>query len=1262
MNRRWRYEVFAAFVAAVLFAGLLVAAIDRGAIQGTITDQQGAVVPGATVVVTNVDTNVKVTLTTNSTGFYSASELIPGNYAVHVSFAGFSPVEFSNLTITAGITIPVDAQLQVGAATEVVEVTAAPPLVESSAANFTTAALQTKFIEQLPLQGRDIQSLVQLMPGVTQSIGPSGVLFGFNSAFGGFPDPTHLMGSGISANGGQGGANAWYLDGSLNAAQGAENVVVNPAPDAVAEFNLINNGLAAEWGRTSGAVVNVVLKSGSNELHGNAYEFNRNSLWSATNPFSRRDARGEPFLEPSVNWNNFGGTLGGPLRKDRTFFFVSYDLSILNEKKPTILTVPLPNQIRGDFRGDPRFASVCDPAGGVTNCLYDPFTTTGPDAAGLFHRVPFTTPVIPADRIDPLAAFYLSSYPAPNFVDPLQQGPGGCGSLCNNFLGTVGSGQNTQNISVKIDHNISQKHKFFGEWLFNPTDYKNFKYPWNGATAPTQTGIAGANPYKVRNQVIALGLTSTLSPTLVNEARVMFSRQNLLPRPNADEVTDTEKILQQVEGLDFYLFGIHQTVPNINAGSLSFGPRQWQNASQGEQAYTFIDNVSKIMGNHTLKGGLMFRRDNLWYTGAWGYNLNFRGGLTTDPVTGLGGDGIAQFLLGAVDQGSGSGTFHSPWQTTNYWAFYLQDEYRVTPNFTMNIGLRYDIIGWPIERYDDIANFDFGTNPVVPLPGRIDYMASDRHPSRNIFPAHKNSLGPRFSFVWSPFGNRKTVIRGAYGIIYSNGLGAIFGAGNGSISGPAYANFISYQGDRTTQRPAWRLSDGSPGLGVPALDIAEQNDEQFLGTSTYAFTQGSRDPLVQQWSLYIQRELPFNVGLSVGYVGTYGSHLSAEEVRDYNYTRTATRLALRNNLVQPVPVDAALAPIYGCPTDPASGQALCPGNLVLRPSPLYQTVSFLQGADGFNRYHSFQMKVEKRYSQGLNFILAYTIQKNMASVMVGSIGANTANAVTLGRAVGRMSFIPGAGGGAATDGFSNARAEDADDRRRYYGFSPDDIPQILNMAVSYDLPFGEGKPFLSGSGWADKVLGGWTLTQNWNFQTGVPLLFTSAACNGISCRPNLIGDPSRGRGSKTHSQLQEQYFDPTAFEAPFGSDPAIIEAVSTGFFPDGTEVDFNALEPWWQFGNIGTRPPTGRMPGYWNADWALAKEVHLTETKYLQFRWEVFNVFNHQNLGVPNTQWCLPPNPDGSTDAIHVFGCQFGKITNIQTDPRGMQFGMKFYF
>ena len=281
MFRRFRKNL--AFPGLFLLALSAWGQLNRGVIHGTAADPSGAPVPNATVVVTDVETNVNVTVTTNGSGFYAAQDLIPGRYRVQFQAAGFTHLDVNDVSVIAGTNTTVDGPLRIGDVSQNVNVSAEASVIDASASNFTMS-IQAGTINQIPLVGRDIQTAVQLLPGVTQSAGPSGSTFGFDSQFGGFPDPTHIVGSGISVNGSQGGANAWYLDGNLNATLGPEAAVVNPAPDAVAEFNLVSNGLAPEWSRTSGAVVNIVLKSGTNGFHGDLYEFNRNSYFNASNP------------------------------------------------------------------------------------------------------------------------------------------------------------------------------------------------------------------------------------------------------------------------------------------------------------------------------------------------------------------------------------------------------------------------------------------------------------------------------------------------------------------------------------------------------------------------------------------------------------------------------------------------------------------------------------------------------------------------------------------------------------------------------------------------------------------------------------------------------------------------------------------------------------------------------------------------------------------------------------------------------------------
>ena len=310
--------------------------LNRGTVEGIVTDPQGGVVPGVDVAVTSLDTNVAQSTKTNSSGYYRVSDLVPGKYRAHFAASGFTAEDITQIEVHAGEVIRIDAQLKLGATHELVEVRAVMPLLETSASNFSTS-LDTRTVQEIPMQGRDLQQLIYLMPGVNPVGGPPGSNFGFNSEFGSFPDPTHVLGGDLSVNGGQGGANAWYLDGNLNLSSLAENIAVDPSPDAVQEFQAITNAFAAEYSRTGGAVFNVVLKSGTNAVHGDIYEFIRNDATNARNPFTSIDTFGNIIKDRQLRFNNFGGTLGGPVYlphlyngKNRTFFFFSWDVQRLH--------------------------------------------------------------------------------------------------------------------------------------------------------------------------------------------------------------------------------------------------------------------------------------------------------------------------------------------------------------------------------------------------------------------------------------------------------------------------------------------------------------------------------------------------------------------------------------------------------------------------------------------------------------------------------------------------------------------------------------------------------------------------------------------------------------------------------------------------------------------------------------------------------------------------------------------------------------------
>jgi hypothetical protein len=342
-------------------------------------------------------------------------------------------------------------------------------------------------------------------------------------------------------------------------------------------------------------------------------------------------------------------------------------------------------------------------------------TTKFDPATGLYVRQPFRNPdgslatSIPASRLDPVVLWYLNQYPLPNYLDPLQQNPatGGCLSLCNNFRGTLGSGQTTHNVSIKVDHQINEKNKLFAEWLFNPTYYQNFRLPWTGATAPV-TGVGGTNPYRVINEIGALGDTYTFSPTVVNEVRVMYSRQAILPSPNPDSLVNNSGVLKEIQGLNIPVFPF-VPVPNLFVGGLgAIGPVPggWTAGLQMTDSFNVLDNLTKVLAKHTLKTGFLFRDDRTAYEYNYPTDLYFGGSLTSNSVTGVGGSGLAQFMLGAVDQGSLSGFYHSPYTSNHTWSFYFQDDYRLTKNFALNLGLRYDLYEWFREKNNAASFFD----------------------------------------------------------------------------------------------------------------------------------------------------------------------------------------------------------------------------------------------------------------------------------------------------------------------------------------------------------------------------------------------------------------------------------------------------------------------------------------------------------------------------------------------------------------------------
>ncbi len=1268
--------------------------LERSVLEGTVIDPQGAFIPGVKVIVTATETNVTLPTVTNSTGYYRVTSLVPGTYQVHFEGSGFSPLDMKEIVVPAGQTIRADAQLQLGTTRQTVEVSAAMTQVQTAATDFSTT-VGTRAIENIPLAGRDLQQLVLMVPGVVGN-GPPGSNFGFNSQFGSFPDPTHMTGSDVSVNGGQTGSNAWYMDGNFNLSGSAESVVVNPIPDATSEFQVITNGYSAEYGRSGGAVFSVVLKSGTNQFHGNVYEYVRNSVFNARNPFTSIGSDGKIIPQDQLRYNNFGGTLGGPVviphlynGRNKTFFFFSWDESILHLAGSGVWSVPTAKERNGDFSEDVNAAQFG---------IWDGFSTTGPAADGTYARSALGTPVagspigctgsisggtahnptnadcnfatqLPTNMLSNTAAFFMKSFPNPNYLNPLSNCPlasGGATRMCSNYLASIGSLQDEAKISLKIDHQWSDKNRFFGEWLFNPGKYSNFKIPWTGATFPDGTfGFGGQKAFDFANQIIAFGNTYTFSPSFINEFRASFTRQYYTTHPETggypDSVTDMTAVKKIVDPIQIPLgAGVSSpawTVALPGGGSLAWGPIGWTNNYTATESYTILDNVTKIIGKHTLRTGFVYRLSHAAEFQSPPTNLGFNGFGNPTSTNAAGGLGLAQFMMGATRNDGSAYSSYSwvPYLRYRYWGAYIQDDFRITSRLTLNLGLRYDINGsYKTRQHPDSRLCTTCIDSFSGLPGKIEYEGDPGFPmNSDVRPPSFTDFGPRINFSWTPFSDRKTVIRGGYDIFYSNAFAAINSA-QAVENAPGYAYRSEFFNSATSTCPAFSgqcaafsldsTNPKGPLTTPPATSgyPAQQKDPLYTGGSGGSGVFGTKDPMVQNWTLQVQRELPGTMLITVGYVGSHGTHLVGDMWHDYNYVHTADKLKYRSALGAVVPITdyysgkaaSALATVWGSESLPRSR--------LLGGFPMYSSFGTTERFEGTSIYHALQVRLQKRYTHGLSFDTSYTWSKNIVNALTGSMVATIIDPIHFGRS--------GDVGGRTGAFFSSAvqsAYQDPDNVRADRAVAFNDIPQVFNFTPSYELPFGLSRRFLNRKGPLNLLIGGWNLTGNFHAESGLPLSI-SGPCNQITCRPNLIGNPSAVPGG----QNQNHWINAAAFEPPYGSNQDIWQHPQN--YTDSNEM--------WQFGTAGPRLPSVRTPGFWNLDASVTKKFTITESKYFEFRWEAFNALNHQNLGTPNTGFCLPPNADGSTDTVHQAGCSFGRITNVQTDPRTLAFALKFYW
>ena len=1034
-----------------------------GSVNGTVTDETSAAVGAAKVVVTDRDRGTTFRTIADGSGRFVVTALPPGNYVLAVEVPGFKKFQSSTFSVAVQEQRTITAQLRVGDVTTTVEVEGSAALVNTTISNLGQV-IDNKYILQLPNLARNSMSLAYLTPGVVGSGGRRG---DNNTNF--------------SANGSRNSTSDVLLDGAtvttVEQNSGITDLKFSPSVDAVQEFKMQTNFFSAEYGQTGGAVVNMVTRSGTNTLHGTGYYFLRDASMNANDWFSNRAGRAIPKLRR----DQYGGVIGGPVIKNKTFFFGAYEYTSQQSPTSQLASLPTAQQSRGDF-------SQTFNAGGQLMQIFDPFNITT-NAAGVITRQPLAGNVIPSSRMNPLAVKALSFLPAPN-----QQGA--AFTNANNWFNQGINTSTAHQITVKGDHNFNENNRISGRWSNQRNDGINPNL-FGDANPAYFTG----GPSFTRTQSMVGEFTHVANATTLFVFRYGYTYSNFGRNPFFDTFDPTSlgfasNIKQNATNLVFPRFAPE--------GFREFGTEGYWIMDRQEAVHHWSGSVAKLIGGHNIKAGGERRYNRLDYLqpGFPSGNFNFSRGTTcadrfTCPATQ--GNGLASMLLGWT---SGSNYHIEPkaFSRSAYWGFYLQDDWKITSKLTLNLGVRYDFDVPRWETQNRYSYWDLNAQSSIRAPGLdtlgvIKFVDKD---NRSPFDSDRNNWQPRIGFAYAL--NSKTAIRSGYGLFYTLSRATVFGRpGTGfTINSPS---IWSLDGNATLNA---QLNNPFPN-GVLLPPGRTQGDNTLIGFGAGTIVRDyNRNPEYHSWNLSIQRELPMQSVLEVNYTGSRGTHLfvpittlSPLSPQYWALGRTALNALVPN-------------PFFGQITD--SRSPLSQPNVsrvrTLRPMPHFDgtSVGTAEPARGDSNYHALQFKWEKRSTKGLTMLTHYTWSKMIDNVSHSS---------------GNVSWL---GGSTALQNIWDLRGERS--------LSSHDVANRFVMTGSYELPFGRGRAFGSHmnrvSNW---VVGGWDLSGILNMQSGMPLQVTQnggAIWDGTQ-RPNLIGDPS------TSGPIQnriDNYFNRAAFSQP----------------------------------------------------------------------------------------------------------------------------------
>jgi hypothetical protein len=1046
----------------VVIPSALLAQSFTGTITGSIRDTSGAVIPQATVTITSQQTDRQTTVVTDLEGRYTSLPLPPGEYRVEASLDGFRRALRSDVTVQVGTTVTIDFTLELGELTDAIEVRASAPLLETTTGTVGKVVDNRRILE-LPLNTRNVYSLIFLTPGVAGSIGNNYNQMNY-TVNGARPTMMDTVIDGVTA--------------SFPTVNGFTGISVFPSVDAIQEFKVLGANYPAEYGRSLGSVLNVVYKSGTNDFRGSAYEFFRDSTFDANNFFAKR--AGQPLGD--FRRSQFGGTLGGPIQRGRTFFMTSFEGLRERSHAQTTTTVPTLLQRQGDF--SQTFAQ-----NGQMIRIFDPFTTRPNPAGAGFIRDQFPGNVVPADRMDPVAQRVLNYYPLPNQ-------PGNPVTGAQNYFATGTAQLNVNNYDGRVDHQLSDSRKFFMRYSYRTT------HSMPASFFPGDLAIAQG---RVNQQNLAHNVVSDYSHTLSNRsvlsARLGFARtlfifdnQGLGFRPSSLGLPAA--IDDNVDRLMFPRFGV--------AGQVTLGGNDHR--YNAFMSYTAATSLTQVRGAHTLKFGFEGRmlRVNVWEARSAG-TFNFRANETQGPnpttASSTAGYGFASLLLGT---GQPNDVLIQNWKNVAansfYWAGYVQDDWRLHSRLTVNLGVRYDIDVPRTERYNRMNYFDPNArSPLADvvagfpdLRGGVVFVGVDGR-SRYQYNWDTNNIAPRLGLSYKV--NEQTVVRAGYS--------HIFGPSNQGAQGT-----VGPFGFRTENlwvttidgiTPHNLLRNPYPDGFVPSPG-ASQGLLTQAGANLQAPLQDTPSPWTIQYNVNVQRELPWDLFVEVGYVGTRGYDLSRVGESGLSLNQLDPQyMSLGSALNQQVP-----NPFFGIVNNGVLRQPTVSRAQLLRPYPQFTDVIPLYSSGAKSRYHALQTTGRKRMSRGLMFEGSYTF----------------ANAREIG-----MSH------------------QNSYDIEASWALANYDVRHRFVISYLYELPFGRNRRFASGaSGVLDAIIGGWQFNGITTLQTGTPLAITASNTAGIfgaRTQPNSTGSDPRLDGP-VRDRLN-RYFDTTVYSQPaaftFGNEP-----------------------------------------------------------------------------------------------------------------------------